>query len=140
MRLLVLLLAVGLATYAARSFLGPYHGLEQITVPAGARYEVLKGPDDCQVLPGHCVSRFVFVTGAADTASLKREAEGLLPWVQTQGIGDGLKAVILVGVQPGFARLRKPRFAAGMVFAWRDGRWIYGGAQILPPDFGLSGQ
>ncbi len=139
MRILLLLLIGGLASYAVREFLGPYQGLEAITVPGGARYEVMKAPDDCQLVPGHCVARFAFSTTVEDTVALRKEAEGLLPWVRTHGAGDGSKAVILIGVKPGFARLLKPRFAAGMVFLWHEGKWNYGGAQILPLDMGLKG-
>lgn len=140
MKVILLLAVVGLGIYVARSFLGPYHGLVPVTLPGGARYEVLKGPDDCQAVPGTCMARFVFVTATMDTTTLRKEAEGLLPWVETQGMGTGIKLVALIGVKPGFARLGKPRFLAALGFAWRDGRWIYGGTKILPPDLGLAGQ
>ncbi len=132
MKAVLLLAVIALGIFSYKKFLGPYHALVTITVPDGTRYEVLKIPDDCQMIPGTCIGRFGFVSGSKDTVGVKREAAGLLPWVQTQGVGRQRKAVLLIGIKPGFARMLKPEYAAGVVYLWDRDQWRYGGSQELP--------
>ncbi|HXI21450.1 MAG TPA: hypothetical protein VNH46_10205 [Gemmatimonadales bacterium] len=138
MKLVLLLVAIGLFAFAFRSFMGPYHGLQPVTTPAGRRYEVQRMPDDCQWVPGTCIGRVVFVSHTRDTTRLKGEAEGLLPWIQTQGFGHQQKALLLVSVEPGFARLLRPTHMVQMAYGWRSNHWEFGGLRVVP-DSELAG-
>ena len=99
---------------------------QAITTPAGVKYEIRHLPDEC--IPNSlCLKRVVYVSTSRDTVSLRKEAEGLLPWVDANiPQGPEGQGIVLIALEPGFLRMSAPKHLAGVFFAKRPGsRWQY---------------
>lgn len=99
--------------------------MESVTTTAGLHYDIKPLPDEC-VGGALCVHRVVFLTGQSDAAGLRREADGLVPWVDSNlPAGARVHGLLLIALEPGFLRLRPPRRMIGLVYARVGSRWQY---------------
>lgn len=131
MRLFILLalagclLAYAVVTYRANCAVVP------ITTPTGRRYDIRKLPDECRYF-GICATQVLFIAAGGDTGIQKKEADGLLPWLAIQGMGDKPKGAILYAVTPGWARILPLKAIRGYAYGWVEHRWQYLGTEQLP--------
>jgi hypothetical protein len=126
--LLLLLLVGGLGGYV---FYQRHHNYPFDSVTSGsAKYEVYRMPAECRAVV-ICVERVAYLAVEADSATVKEEARGLLPWVDaTVKPGSGAAAIMLVALEPGFLRMKPPRRMIGVTFGRLPGdQWRYLGQE-----------
>lgn len=110
----------------------------RVATTAGTSYEVLKIPDACQGTT-MCIKRVAYLTHVSDSIGMKAEAEGLLPWIDTDvAPGAGPHALLVIAIEPGFLKMSAPRRMVGIAFGkMPPDRWRYLGqedmtAQLAP--------